>query len=145
MRPSTHSQRPDSVDGSTRITVDAELSERIEGRHTMGRAEHIRRRTDFERVYQQGARLQGRYMTIFLLSTELPVARLGVAATKKLGGSVKRNYAKRLIREVFRRHRPAPGTDVVVVPRPTVAEALFSSLEADYCQTLTRRRTPRVV
>jgi ribonuclease P protein component len=111
----------------------------------MGRAEHIRRRADFQKAYQQGARLQGRYMTIFVLSTELPVARLGITATRKLGGSVKRNYAKRLIREVFRRHKPAPGTDLVVVPRATVAEALFSRLEADYCQTLTQRRTARVV
>lgn len=109
----------------------------------MVRAEHIRRRIDFQRVYQQGARLQGRYMTIFLLRTELPVARLGIAATKKLGGSVKRNYAKRLIREVFRRHKPAPGTDLVVIPRPTLAEAPFARLEADYQQALTRRRTAR--
>lgn len=109
----------------------------------MGRAEHIRRRADFQRVYQQGARLQGRYMTIFLLPTELPVARLGIAATKKLGGSVKRNHAKRLIREVFKRYTPASGTDVVVIPRPSLAEAPFASLEADYRQTLSRRRTAR--
>jgi len=123
MRPSTHSGRP----------------ELVEGRQTMSRAEHICRRADFERVYHKGVRLQGRYMTIFLLSTELPVARLGIAATRKIGGSVKRNLSKRLIREVFRRYKPAAGTDVVVIPRPNVARALFSSLEADYRQTLARR------
>lgn len=112
-------------------------------RQTMSRAEHIRRRADFQRAYQQGARLQGRYMTIFLLPTELPVARLGIAATRKLGGSVKRNLAKRLVRELFRRYKPALGTDVVVIPRPNLAEAPFSSLEADYRTTLTRRRPAR--
>lgn len=108
-------------------------------RQTMSRAEHIRRRTDFERVYQQGARVQGRYMTMFVLPTELPVARLGIAATRKIGGSVKRNLAKRLIREVFRRYKPVRGTDVVVIPRPSIVQAPFSGLEADYRQTLTRR------
>jgi ribonuclease P protein component len=105
----------------------------------MARAEHIRRRADFQRVYQQGARLQGRFMTIFFLPTELPVARLGIAATKKLGDSVKRNHAKRLIREVFRCHKPSPGTDLVVIPRPTLTETPFASLKADYRQTLSRR------
>src|SRR4029453_8815258 len=112
-------------------------------RQTMSRAEHIRRRADFQRVYQQGARLQGRYMTIFLLPTELPVARLGIAATRKLGGSVIRNRAKRLVRELFRLHKPASGTDVIVIPRPNLAETRFSSLETDYQITLTRRRPTR--
>lgn len=105
----------------------------------MSRAEHICRRADFERVYRLGARLQGRYMTIFLLPTELPVARLGIAATRKVGGSVTRNLAKRLIREVFRRQKPAPGTDVVVIPRSNIVQAPFSGLEADYRQTVGRR------
>ena len=82
-------------------------------------------------------------MTIFILPTELPVARLGITATRKLGGSVKRNYAKRLIREVFRRHKPAPGTDVVIIPHPTLPDAPFSTLEVDYRQALTRQRTAR--
>lgn len=112
-------------------------------RQTLSRDEHIRRRGDFQRIYQQGARVQGRYMTIFLLRTERPVARLGISATRKFGGSVQRNLAKRLIREVFRRHKPAAGTDVVIIPRPNLAEAPFSSLEADYQQTLGRRRAPR--
>lgn len=109
----------------------------------MGRAEHIRRRAEFQRVYQQGARLQGRYMTLILLATELPVARLGIAATKKLGGSVKRNHVKRLIRELFKRYPPTAGTDVVIIPRPSLADAPFASLEADYRQALNRRGTCR--
>jgi ribonuclease P protein component len=99
-------------------------------------AEHIRRRADFQRVYDQGVRIRGRYSTVFLLPTSLAFARLGIAATKKLGGAVVRNRAKRLIREVFRRNKIARGVDVVVVPRRELLDASLTALEADYCRSV---------
>ncbi|MSO30095.1 MAG: ribonuclease P protein component [Acidobacteria bacterium] len=101
--------------------------------------EHIRRRPEFERVYATGLRLSGRFMTVFLLPTGLQVARLGVAATRKLGGAVERNRAKRLAREVFRRDKPATGYDVVIVPRREMLNAPFSNLQADFLNILKRR------
>ena len=92
-------------------------------------AEHIRRRPDFQRVYDQGIRVRGRYSTVFLLPTSLAFARLGIAATKKLGGAVVRNRAKRLIREVFRRNKIARGVDVVIVPRRELLDASLTALE----------------
>jgi ribonuclease P protein component len=64
--------------------------------------------------------------------------RLGIAATRKLGGAVRRNLAKRLIREVFRRNKIAVGFDVVVVPRRELLDAGLTTLEADYRQTVER-------
>ena len=103
------------------------------------RTEHVRRRADFERAYSSGSRIQARYMTVFVVSNGGGVARLGVAATRKLGPATVRNRAKRLAREMFRRHRPPEGVDVVVVPRREMLDALFSSLEADYRAALTSR------
>jgi ribonuclease P protein component len=74
----------------------------------------------------------------------MAVGRLGVAATKKLGGSVQRNRAKRLIREIFRHNDIAPGFDIVVVPKREFLGASLTVLEADYRTTLQRRlRTSR--
>ena len=67
------------------------------------------------------------------------VGRLGIAATKKLGGAVERNRAKRLIREVFRRNKIADGFDVVVIPKRELLDASLSTLEADYRRLLGRR------
>jgi ribonuclease P protein component len=105
-------------------------------------AERIRRRTDFQQVYDNGVRLHGRLLTIFVLSTCAPVARIGIAATKKLGGAVVRNRAKRLIREVFRRNKQ-PGVDVVVVPRREALSAPFQALETDFRTVLARARRQR--
>ena len=101
-----------------------------------GPAEHIRRRSDFKRVYDQGVRIRGRYATVFLLPTSLDFARLGIAATKKLGGAVDRNRAKRLTREVFRRNKIAKGFDIVVVPRRELLDASLTAFEADYCRSI---------
>src|SRR2546430_6203802 len=105
--------------------------------------ERIRRRADFQQAYEHGARVHGRYSTLFILLNKLDVGRLGIAATKKLGGSVQRNRAKRLIREVFRHNNIAPGFDVVVVPKREVLDATLTALEADYRNSLERRVRPR--
>src|SRR2546428_13161940 len=102
-------------------------------------AERIRRRAEFQHVYERGTRVHSRYCTLFVLPNERAVGRLGIAATKKLGGSVERNRAKRLIREVFRRNKLAPGFDVVVIPKRELLHASLSTLEADYRALLTRR------
>ena len=100
--------------------------------------EHIRRRAEFQQVYEQGARIRGRFSTLFLLANKLSIGRLGIAATRKLGGAVQRNRAKRLIREVFRRNNMAAGFDVVVVPKRELLDASLTTLEADYRHNLER-------
>jgi ribonuclease P protein component len=103
----------------------------------------IRRRAEFRQVYDHGTRIRGRYSTLFILPTKLPVGRLGIAATRKLGGAVQRNRAKRLIREVFRRNNVASGFDIVIVPKRELLDASLTVLEADYRLTLERRLRPR--
>jgi ribonuclease P protein component len=106
--------------------------------------QHIRRREDFQQVYDQGARHGSRLMTVFILPRAGAITRLGIAATRKLGGAVQRNRAKRLIREIFRRHRHPPGLDIVVVPRAGLLEAPWPVIEAEYAACVDRRaRRPR--
>ena len=76
--------------------------------------------------------------TLFTLSNNLPVGRLGIAATRKLGGAVERNRAKRLIREVFRRNKLAPGFDIVVIPKRELLDASLTALETEFRHTLER-------
>ena len=102
-------------------------------------AEHIRRHVEFQHIYSRGVRIHSRYTTVFLLANETEVGRLGIAATRKFGGSVARNRAKRLIREVFRRNKIAPGFDVIVIPKRGLLDASLSALEADYRATIERR------
>jgi ribonuclease P protein component len=105
--------------------------------------ERIRRRVEFQQVYARGARIHGRYSTLFILPNALPVGRLGIAATRKLGGAVERNRAKRLVREVFRRNKIAAGYDIVVVPKRELLNASLDAIEAEYRRSVARRLPSR--
>jgi ribonuclease P protein component len=98
--------------------------------------QRISKRSDFERVYATGSRRRGALMTLFVVRTSGMSMRTGIAATKKLGSAVRRNRAKRLAREMLRRHKAAPGTDVVLVPRREMLDADFRRIEADYLALL---------
>jgi ribonuclease P protein component len=77
---------------------------------------------------------------LFMLPNHQPHGRLGIAATRKLGGAVQRNRAKRLLREVFRRNKIAPGFDVVVVARRDLVDASLTVLEVEYRRLVDRAR-----
>ncbi|MDP3717676.1 MAG: ribonuclease P protein component [Acidobacteriota bacterium] len=101
-------------------------------------AEHVRKRADFELIYKTGFKRSGRLMTMFTREREAGPARLGIAATRKMGASVERNRAKRLARELFRHHKPAGAVDVVVVPRREMLEAPYARVETEFLSLLAR-------
>jgi ribonuclease P protein component len=109
-------------------------------------AEHVRKRAEFELIYQTGFKRSGRLMTLFTKERADGVARLGIAATRKMGAAVERNRAKRVVREVFRHHKPAGAIDVVVIPRREMLDAPYERVEAEFrslLQLSTRRHSER--
>jgi ribonuclease P protein component len=101
--------------------------------------EHVRKRADFELIYKSGFKRSGRLMTMFTREREAGPARLGIAATRKMGAAVERNRAKRLARELFRHHKPAGAIDVVVVPRREMIAAPYARVEAEFLSLLARK------
>jgi len=102
-------------------------------------ARRIRRRGEFQRVFDAGRRAHGRYLTIIAAPAPGPHSRLGIVASKKLGGAVVRNRAKRLIRNVFRTEAgPGRPTDLVIIPKTSALEIVIAELAADYKTTLRR-------
>ena len=64
---------------------------------------NLRDPAQFQYVYRQGERYDGKFVTVFVIINEELHHRLGVTASKKaVGNAVQRNRAKRLLREAFR-------------------------------------------
>ena len=103
--------------------------------------EHVRKRADFELIYKTGFKRSGRLMTMFTRDREVGPARLGIAATKKMGASVERNRAKRLARELFRHNKPEGAIDVVVIPRREMLDAPYARLEAEFRSLLAKGKS----
>jgi ribonuclease P protein component len=99
----------------------------------------VRRRGEFQRVFQTGRRVHGRYFTVVASPSEAPATRLGIVASRKLGGAVVRNRAKRLIREVFRTSTLAGRPlDLVVIPKNTLITADVEDLRREFDTALRR-------
>ena len=109
------------------------------------RAQRVRRRSEFQHVFDTGWRVSSRYFTLLMAPGGSATARLGIVASRKLGDAVRRNRAKRLIRELFRHQDPSPApVDVVVIPRRELFDAPFTDLERDFRAVFRRglSRTP---
>lgn len=118
---------------------------------SFSRAQRIRKRADFVRIQDTGTRVNTKHLLILLSAQSRPrpaldvskaqgegegesaPARLGIVASRKIGGAVQRNRCKRLVREVFRLHPELfpPGLEVVIIVRPETQELGREALAAE--------------
>lgn len=97
------------------------------------------RRADFLRVTRLGQRAVTRWFLVFTAQRpDAGEARLGITVTRKVGGAVRRNRIKRLVREWFRRRKAVLGAcDVVVIAKRDIPEQLcLASVIRDLDQAL---------
>ena len=108
-------------------------------RYRLSQAMRLRRSSEFATVKFQGQRLACGCLVINW--REMPSGsktRLGVITSRKVGISVARSRARRLLREVFRLHQHdlRVPVEVVLVARSSMANKVFASVERDYMKAL---------
>jgi len=88
-----------------------------------------------------GRRVTTRRFIFYFAPARTDAARLGLVVSRKVGGAVKRNRAKRLLRETFRlnRHRLQPPVDIVAIVKAG-GDAIpdFESYEREFVHTVSK-------
>ncbi len=108
----------------------------------MNRAFSLRGGADFQRVWDSGKSWSHPLIVLRASPNGMETNRFGIVVGKKIGKAVKRNRAKRLIREAVR-HRLSKitkGWDVMLIARAEAEQAEFKDIDAAVEEVLRRAR-----
>ena len=88
----------------------------------MRKKEVLRGNKDVNRVYKRGRSLGEKYVVVFFLKNELDYKRVAFIASKKVGNSVQRNRARRLMKEGWREisGQVPEGYDLIFIARNSI-------------------------
>jgi ribonuclease P protein component len=97
----------------------------------MPKRRRLSRSGEFDRVYRDGSSHATRYLVLYSFprsGVEEDGVRLGVSASRKVGGAVERNRVKRTLREAFwaLAGRLPTDRDFVLVARPEIVRLIES-------------------
>jgi ribonuclease P protein component len=101
----------------------------------------LRTGAEFGRVFEKGIRLSGRLFILVGLENTHGHDRLGLTVSRKVGGAVSRNRARRLIREGFRRRQGGAGGhgfDLVVLASRALSEKSQGEVDREFADRLRR-------
>ena len=82
----------------------------------------LRKKEDFDAIYKAGRSVPDRFIVLFYRKNDLSYNRTAFLASKKVGNSVHRNRAKRLMKESYRlnRDRFSTGYDLIFIARNSI-------------------------
>jgi ribonuclease P protein component len=94
----------------------------------------LKKNHEFRRLYRKGASAVAGSMVLYCRKNRLGHNRLGITVSVKLGNAVKRNRARRRLREVYRLNSPrlSQGWDLVLVARGRTPDASWKELNDSF-------------
>lgn len=97
----------------------------------MSEIERLKKNIDFKNVYKKGKSIPDKYLVIYFFRNNSNVTRVGFTASKKVGNSVMRNRARRLMKESFRNNNSnlKDGYDIVFIARVAIKDASYNDVE----------------
>ena len=89
---------------------------------------------DFHRAYSKGKSAVSPYLVLYCRKNRQDMNRLGITCSVKLGSAVRRNRARRRLREIYRLHEAefTRGMDIVAVVRSRGMAARYDKLDSEF-------------
>lgn len=106
----------------------------------------LRRKKDFSSIYKSGKSVGERYVVLFYRKNNLTYNRTAFLASKKVGNSVTRNRARRLMKQSYREleQKIPTGYDLIMIARNTIVNLkcadVKKSMEAAFVKSKIIRR-----
>lgn len=98
----------------------------------------LKSKLQFDEVYQSNKSFANRYLVMYICQNGLDYNRIGLSVSKKVGNSVVRHRATRLIRESYRLNMSniKIGYDIVIVARPNIIGKTYAEVESAFIHLL---------
>ena len=99
----------------------------------------VNKNTEFNRAYRRGNSFVDRTVVMYVIKNRYGYTRIGITASKKVGNAVKRNRARRVIRESLRQLNldMTQSVDIILVARsktPYVKQQVVYSQLKELCE-----------
>ena len=104
------------------------------------RPDILRYKKDFNKLYKKGKSSGDKYIVVFHIANDFSYSRKAFLASKKVGGAVARNRARRLMKESFREveNDIKSGRDILFIARNSIKDASCKEVEKSMRKALSK-------
>lgn len=108
------------------------------------RENRLKKNKEFNYIYKKGKNINSSNFQIFYVDTYFKFAKVGFGLSKKLGNSVMRSRAKRVMSEVVRLNFDKLAVkNYVIVIKPSVFNRTFSQIEEEFLTVMKKNNLLR--
>jgi ribonuclease P protein component len=106
---------------------------KLHGSQTLPKTERLQHGHQFRHAYDHGRKFIGRLVVVYVVDDPSTSRALGVVTSRKIGGAVARNRARRLLREAYRLNKQKLKTNlqIVMIARNAINGKCLQDVDAE--------------
>lgn len=104
----------------------------------LNRKYRLKKKYQFNYVYRAGKSCHGKFLMLVYTPSKNQNIKIGISVSKKVGNSVKRNRARRLLREAIIPYIPELETNynIIVVAKSSIEGKKLNAIQIDMNEVL---------